>query len=105
MSRNSKRKKGSFFKRNRIAIIVLGSLMVYSLITIVNQEMKLRDLHSQERQLQKKFEELKTEVSETEKKVEESTSLEFIEKLAREKLKMVKRNEIIYIIQDEKESD
>lgn len=105
MSRNSKRKKGSFLKRNRIAILVLSCLLLYLSITIVNQEVKLRDLQSEGDQLQDKVDELNKEVSEMEKKVEESSSLEFIEKTAREKLKMVKQNEIIYIIQDEKESD
>lgn len=105
MGRNSKRRKGSFLKRNRIAIVFLGCLLIYSSITIVNQEIKLRDLRDEEKQLQKKVGELQNKVSEMEKKVEESTSLEFIEKIAREKLKMVKQNEIIYIIQKEKESD
>lgn len=105
MNRNSKRKKGSFLKRNRIAILVLSCLLLYLSITIVNQEVKLRDLQSEGDQLQDKVDELNKEVSEMEKKVEESSSLEFIEKTAREKLKMVKQNEIIYIIQDEKESD
>tara|TARA_B100000965_G_scaffold352108_1_gene327104 strand:+ start:720 stop:1037 length:318 start_codon:yes stop_codon:yes gene_type:complete len=105
MSRNSKRKKGSFVKRNRIAILVLSFLLLYLSITIVNQEMKLRDLQQEGDQLQNRVDELNKEVSKMEKKVEESASLEFIEKTAREKLKMVKQNEIIYIIQDEKESD
>lgn len=105
MSRNSKRRKGSFLKRNRIAILFLSCLLVYLSITIVNQETKLRDLKNEGEQLQKTVDELKEEVSKMEKKVEESASLEFVEKVAREKLKMVKQNEIIYIIQDEKESN
>jgi cell division protein FtsB len=39
------------------------------------------------------------------KLIEESENPEFIEKIAREKLKMVKQNEIIYIIQDKEKSD
>ncbi len=105
MSRSNKRKKVSFLKRNKIAIIVLTCLLLYLSITIVNQEIKLRDLQIEGDQLQSELDELSKEVSEIEKKVEEGTSLEFIEKTAREKLKMVKQNEIIYIIQDEKESD
>ena len=88
-----------------VVLLVLSFLLLYLSITIVNQEMKLRDLQQEGDQLQNRVDELNKEVSKMEKKVEESASLEFIEKTAREKLKMVKQNEIIYIIQDEKESD
>ncbi|WP_432667503.1 septum formation initiator family protein [Wukongibacter baidiensis] len=105
MGKNRKKRKGSFLKRNRIALLFLGGLLAYLSITIVNQEIKLRDLQKEETQLQKRADQLKEEVSEMEKKSKESANPEFIEKTAREKLKMVKQNEIIYIIQDEKQSD
>ena len=103
MEKNNKRKKMSFLRRNKIAIIFLSILLAYLSITTVSQQMKLKDLENKEKQLQKRVESLKEELSEIEKKLEESTELDFIEKTAREKLKMVKQNEHIYIIQDKKE--
>ncbi|SHK21708.1 FtsB family cell division protein [Paramaledivibacter caminithermalis] len=100
MAKKNKRRKGSFLKRNRISIAFIVMLIVYLSVTMVNQEMKLRDLEKEENQLQQRAATLKKELSDMEKKIEESESLEFIEKVAREKLKMVKPNEIIYIIQD-----
>ncbi|WP_432404960.1 FtsB family cell division protein [Wukongibacter sp. M2B1] len=105
MNKNRKKRKGNFFKRNRIALLFLSCLLVYLSVTIVNQEMKLRDLQEEEKVLQKRVKKLKDEMSEMERKAQESTNPEFIEKTAREKLKMVKQNEIIYIIQDEKKSE
>ncbi|MCG8541335.1 MAG: septum formation initiator family protein [Clostridia bacterium] len=105
MERNNKRKKGSFFRRNKIAILFLSILIVYLSITIANQQGKLKDLQREEKELQSIANDLKSEVKEIEKRAEESTSLEFVEKTAREKLKMVKQNEIIYIIQDKKQDE
>lgn len=100
MVKKNKRKKGSFFRRNKIAILVIGVLLGYLSVTIINQEIKLRALQEEGRQLQEVVGKLEKELGNMEKKVEESENLEYIEKTAREKLKMVKPNEIIYIIQD-----
>lgn len=101
MGKVNKRKKGKFFKRNKIAIFFFGVLFVYLSVTIISQEKNLRDLRQEQKELQAIVNNLKEEKKKMEKKVEESSELEFIEKTAREKLKMVKPNEIIYIIQDE----
>lgn len=49
--------------------------------------------------------ELQLEIEDLEDKLKSSESIENIEKIAREKLQMVKPNEIVYIIQEKKESD
>jgi cell division protein FtsL len=100
-----KKKKGSFFKRNKIGLILIGILIAYLSITMINQQIKLNQLMKEEKQAQERVEELKQKVSEMKKLIEESENPEFIEKIAREKLKMVKQNEIIYIIQDKEKSD
>ena len=100
MIRKNKRKKGSFFKRNGIALLFLAVLLGYLSFTIINQEIKLRALRKEGDQIEKTVEELKKKLSGMEKKIEESGNPQFIEKAARERLKMVKQNEIIYIIQD-----
>ena len=100
MVKKNKRKKGSFFRRNKIAILILGVLLVYLSVTIINQEIKLRALQEEGKELQEIVVKLEKKLNDMEKKVGESESPEFIEKTAREKLKMVKPNEIIYIIQD-----
>lgn len=100
MKKGNKRKKGIFFRRNKISILFFTILFLYLSVTVVGQERSMRDLQHEQRELQEIVDNLKKEKSEKEKMVEESSKPEFIEKTAREKLKMVKPNEIIYIIQD-----
>ncbi|MCT4565955.1 MAG: septum formation initiator family protein [Maledivibacter sp.] len=100
MAKRNKRKKGSFFRRNIIALLFFSVLLVYLSATIINQEMKLRASQKEGEQLQEIVAKLEKKLSRIEKEIEESGNPEFVEKTAREKLKMVKPNEIIYIIQD-----
>lgn len=99
MIKGKKRKK--FFKRNRISIIMTLIVVSYLSIVLINQQIKLHELKKEEAKTLSRIRELETIKGELEKKIEQGDDLDFIEKVAREKLKMVKPNEIIYIIQDE----
>ncbi len=70
-------------------------------MTLVRQEIKLRELRYEESNLLSEVEKLNEDIVELEVELEESGDIAYVEKIAREKLKMVKSNEIIYIIQDE----
>jgi len=105
MKKRNKRRKRSFFKRNKIGIIIFGVLFIYLAITMIKQEIKLNELLLEEQQKLQQIDKLKKEIVEMEKKINESENLDFIEKVAREKLKMVKPNEIIYILHDDKKTD
>lgn len=93
-------KKRFFFRRNQITIIFLIVFMVYVSVTFVRQEIKLRELRFEESNLISKIQTLNTDITKLEIEIEETAGLVYLEKLAREKLKMVKSNEIIYIIQE-----
>ncbi len=94
-------KKRFFFRRNQITIVFLIVFMVYVSVTFVRQEIKLRELRFEESNLISKIQTLNTDITNLEIEIEETAGLAYVEKLAREKLKMVKSNEIIYIIQEQ----
>ncbi len=95
-----------FLKRNRVVVLFAVAFLIYVGVTFVRQELKLRQLHAEEEACQQKILLLKEDVKELEEELENASSPETIERIAREKLKMVKPNEIIYIIQeDDAETD
>lgn len=97
---NVKKKKG-VIKRNRILVVFLFVFVTYISVTLINQQAKMKELSTVESQYMEKIEELSEEVDSIEKEIEKSKSEEAIERLAREKLKMVKPDEIIYDIEEE----
>lgn len=96
-------KKKFFFKRNQITFVFLIVFMVYVSVTFVRQEIKLRELKFDESNLVAEIQMLNSDIIKLEEEIEATQGLTYVEKLAREKLKMVKPNEIIYIIQEPKE--
>ncbi len=100
LKKTNKKARKNFLKRHRITIILICFLFLSLSITIIKQEIKLNSLLKEENNVINKLEELKKESSDLQQKIEESEGLDFIEKTAREKLKMVKKNEIIYKIQE-----
>ena len=91
------KKKKSIIKGNRLFYIVIFSVILYVAWIFGNQQIKLRDFQQQEQEKQKQVAALKQEVLRIEEEIKQSNTPEFIEKVAREQLKMVKPNEIIYI--------
>ncbi len=90
-----------FLKRNRVVVLFAVAFLVYVGITFFRQEAKLQQLRAEEAACQQKIVVLKEDVEALEEELENASSAETIERIAREKLKMVKPNEIIYIIQDD----
>jgi cell division protein FtsL len=88
-----------FLKRNRVVVLFALAFMLYVGVTFLRQESKLRQLRAEEAACQQKIVVLKEDVEALEVELENASSPETIERIAREKLKMVKPNEIIYIIQ------
>ncbi len=88
-------------KRHKVLGLVFVAILFYVGITLVSQEIKMREYYEKERLCQEKISLLKEEVEIAQQDLDKISSAESIERLAREKLKMVKPNEIIYIIQDE----
>jgi len=90
-----------FLKRNRVIVLFAIAFLIYVGVTLVRQEIKFRELLAEEALCQAKIVLLKEDVDELQEELENASSPETIEKIAREKLKMVKPNEIIYIIQED----
>ena len=86
------------FNVNRlIKKLIMVAFIIYFIITIFNQQQKLDDYKSSIAIVEKQIEE-KTEYKESLVNLKENaTSLEYIEKIAREKLDMYYPNERVYI--------
>jgi len=70
----------------------------YFVYNLYSAEIKLREYEGQQEALNAEIEALKKDVKKLSVELEYAKTPEAIEELAREKLKMVKANEIIYII-------
>ncbi len=92
----------SYIKRHPILMLIFVLGFAYSGVTWVNQEIKLREYYAKEKACQEQISILKEEVEIARQDLDTISSTQSIEKLAREKLKMVRPNEIIYIIQEDK---
>lgn len=84
-------------KRKITILNVLAiALAFYIVFTFITQEIVLTELNEKNQKSQIELEELKAEVSDIERKIDKSDTAEYIEKIAREELDMVKPREIIY---------
>lgn len=92
-----KKGKNKRRKRNGPFYMVVLLIGLYVSWIFVDQQLKLQELITQENELNKRITGLKTEVKSLEKEKEKGNDPGYIEKIAREELKMVKPNEIIYI--------
>lgn len=75
-------------------MLVIG---LYVFWIFINQQIELKKLYKQEEVLNQKILELRKEEVSLKKKKNSADDPKFIENVAREELKMVKPNEIIYI--------
>ncbi|HHY90580.1 MAG TPA: cell division protein FtsL [Clostridiales bacterium] len=87
-----KRRKSSWIFR-----IFLLLIICYVAGIFINQRIQLHELNQERAALQKQVNQLKKEISRLENDKKRADDPEYIEKVAREELKMVKPNEIIYI--------
>ncbi len=73
---------------------------IYVSTALISQELQYRKLLVEESEYLNEIETLNEEIERLETRLESNQDPQAIEKIAREKLKMVKPNEIIYIIQE-----
>lgn len=78
---------------------------MYMSIRVLSFQDDLNKLKAEEARNNETIEELQVEIESLEDELKNSESIENIEKIAREKLQMVKPNEIVYIIQSKKDDD
>ncbi|PAB57631.1 FtsB family cell division protein [Anaeromicrobium sediminis] len=86
-------------KRKKIKVlhIILALLLLYVGGTFAYCKVKIHRLEQEKIILEERLEGLKETKKSLEYEYENSNSIEYVERVAREELKMVKKNEIIYI--------
>ena len=90
-----------FFLKNKYIIIFMIVFFSYISYILINQEIKYRELINGRAAYKMEIEELKKSINDLNDVIDEISTPEYIEKMAREKLQMVKPDEIIYIIKDQ----
>lgn len=95
----------SFIRKNTIAVIILIITLVVTGIKTISVEMMYRELQAEEEEYLIKIKELEETLEEKKKDLSEVDSLDFVEKYARETLKMVKPNEVYFIINYPKDDE
>lgn len=84
-------------KKFRLRHLLLLLFSLYVATTFISQQKTLRELKAQKRMKEEEIVELEKEVEQLNDEINHSDSLEFVEKVAREELNMVKPNEVIYV--------
>lgn len=90
--RKRKRKKG-FRLRHLIMILIVFWLGK----NLISQSMMMRDLNKRKAKEEQEIMRLEEEINQLEAEIENKDSLNFVEKVARDELKLVKPREIMYI--------
>ncbi|KNF07815.1 septum formation initiator [Gottschalkia purinilytica] len=93
--KNDKRSKRS--KRPNIWGFVFIVLMIYTGTVFMKQESIIRQLNNEKLEKKKEVKVLEKQIGEIKDKIDKKSDIKVIEKFAREELKMVRPNEIIYI--------
>lgn len=88
-----KNKKRRFKIRHFLILLII----VYVVSTIISQQKTMRNLKAEKEKKENKIIRLEQEIDEINEEIKKGESLEFIEKVARDELKMVKPREIIYV--------
>lgn len=91
MQRKKKKKKIKIFT---MILIVIG---IYSFFTLTEQQREIKDLRIQKSDYLEKIQQVEKEIVNTNNSLTNAKSNEYIEKMAREKLRMIHSDEIIFI--------
>lgn len=77
--------------------LVLIFLLIYITLIMIDQRRLMKGLQTRKAELEIEIGTLERDISQLNKEIENSGSLEFVEKVAREELGMVKPRERVYI--------
>ncbi len=92
MNKKRKKKRGFRLKHLLLLLIIFGLGK-----TLISQRIMMKDLTEKKLEKEKEVAQLEKEIEELDGEIKDKDSLEFVEKVAREDLRMVKPREIIYI--------
>lgn len=91
---NKKKRKRKGFRLKHLIILFLA-LMIGK--TFISQSIMFRDLIEKKEKEEAEVAQLEREIQQLNQEIQDKDSLEFVERVAREDLRMVKPREIIYI--------
>lgn len=89
-----------FIKRNKFVLLTMIVLAAYFVVNYQSSTVKLKELQNARLALEKEIQTLEDDVARLNDAYAYVQTEEAIEQQAREKLKMVKNNEIIYLIRE-----
>ncbi|MGB5823079.1 MAG: septum formation initiator family protein [Proteocatella sp.] len=92
-----KNKQSKLNFKNVCLLVVIIIAILYPAAYIGNQFVTLAKFESEIKNLKSELEETKARSKSIQEEIDGAKSNEFIEKMAREKLKMVKKDEIVYV--------
>lgn len=90
------KKKKSFIKRHVIALSLLFLVGVYSVYSLYEKQKVLDNLEMISQERIEEIRELKHNIQRLESDLEQADTLDFVEKYAREKFKMVRPDEVYF---------
>ena len=94
-------KKGKFKIKN----VLLCFFLIYVVITLTNQQLSIAKLRRAEQDSQAKIQKVRTENERLKAMISNANTDEYIEKLAREQLGLVKPGEKVYVDQSGADSE
>lgn len=89
------------FKTKIIILVLVMLFLLYFGVQVIQQNQHMKALEKERLEYEQEIEALNLKIIDLKDKIDNKNSDEYIEKMAREKLKMVKPDEIIYIIKEE----
>lgn len=84
-------------KKSKLAVIFIAALAIYLAWTLIDQQRVIYSMNNEKKVLEAKIEDEKKQNEQLKKEKEMVNTDEYLEKMAREKLGMVKQNERIFI--------
>lgn len=84
-------------RRFKLRYIVFLFILFYIGTTFINQQITIKKLEKEKAEKQEEIKKLEAEINETKEIIDNIGNLDYIEKIARDELKMVKDGEIIFI--------
>ena len=99
MKRKRRRKSGF-----RLIHLIILFLVIWLGKTFISQSIMIKELNSKKAKEQEEIVKLQKDIEELKEEIKNKDSLTFVEKIAREDLRMVRPREIIYVDKNKEES-
>lgn len=87
-----------WFSRKKLLLLIALALIIFGTSTFISQQIQLKQLQAEQLGYIAKIERLKLVKQNLQEELDKSSSLEYIEIVAREKYNMVKPDEILFFI-------